>query len=127
MTYNNDGYDWDGQSIHYCVEVYQSASDATMACGKILSTWRPSYDIVPKEHKYSHLPKPACDVGYTFTAEETDCPECRVWVEEHCPSCRECGVRCTYGTCKKCVGDEIEKAGGLKKWMLIPDEDIKND
>jgi len=109
--------DWDGQAIHYCVEVYQSAQDATMACGKVLSTWA----IVQRDNKYSHLPKPACDVGYTFTAEETDCPECRVWVEANCPSCGTCGVKCTYGTCNKCVEKEIEKVG-FEEWKKNPNE-----
>jgi hypothetical protein len=107
--------DWDGQCIHYCLEVYQSAPDATMACERKLSTWR--NPKLPKKHKYAHLPQPACDVGYSFSAEEVDCPKCRVWIEANCPSCRTCGVRCTYGTCHACVVKEIEAAGGKQAWL----------
>jgi len=106
----------DGHDIHYSVEVYQSAQDTKISCGKVLSTWA----VAQPDNKYSHLPKPACDVGYTFTAEEVDCPECRMWVEEHCPSCKKCGVKCTYGTCRKCVEKEIEEVG-FEEWKKHPE------
>jgi hypothetical protein len=123
---NDEHNYWDGNQLHYCVDVYQSAQDATMACGKILSTWH-NPDL-PKQHKYSSYQKPACDVGYSFVAEEVDCPECRIWIEANCPSCRKCGVKCSYGTCRACIAKEVEEAGGMEAWTKkVLDEITEED
>lgn len=70
-------FEWIDGLVHLCVDVYQSATDAGMACGIRLSTWSNPERIEgwPKG-KTSSVSE--IDLGYTFERDRITCPKCLV-------------------------------------------------
>lgn len=87
---------WDGKNVHFCYGgPGQSAQEAEMVCGIILSTWAgPNAKGTTTELK----------VGYSFQPDLIDCKKCIKWCKEKFTLCdKGCGRICCYETCCWCV------------------------
>lgn len=87
--------DWDGKFIHFGFAPGQSAQEADVACGIVLSTWNGPNAQLDKDDWNYH-------VGYTFEPEKVDCKTCIDWMEQNFNKCK-CGKIAEHRLCTACA------------------------